>query len=288
MKNNQFIYKLISLTIFFPTIQFAYVYPKSHDNVLTFLREVKTLSKKTEKKMEDAAKTSSGASAITYGGLVALGGLVAVAATSALYPILIISSSIAATPAGIAYAVLGFAKGFSLKHKNDIKVSFKATDKCITKNQPYTGISFSNNKINVMAGRKGSKSTAKCFSNWFKNGGANVFDHQPRKLNFAIKGTLTIIYPLKHPVNITDPNTGNEISQTTETYVFNNIVLAQGHQGLSNNWWFGGTDCTINGPETVECPLANLENNDKAAVCFSRANNHVSSISVTTCVPVKK
>ena len=80
-------------------------------------------------------------------------------------------------------------------------------------------------KLVFPVGRHGSREVA----NWFNHrirSDQNTFDHSAEKLNFAFLGTLRIKF------------TGKDAP-----YEFKNIALAQGHAGLSNNWWFGGKDC---------------------------------------------
>ncbi|MCY4329887.1 MAG: hypothetical protein OXC48_07410, partial [Endozoicomonadaceae bacterium] len=76
--------------------------------------------------------------------------------------------------------------------------------------------------LNIRAGRKGSKEVVKCVQKQNKNEwmiftNTFTFAKKPNKLNFAVQGTLTI-----------------------DGVVFDDIVLAQGHHGATNNWWFGG------------------------------------------------
>lgn len=93
-------------------------------------------------------------------------------------------------------------------------------------------------------GRKGSEKVA----NWFSNqvgANNNTFGHDPSKLNFAFSGTLTL--------SIQGPGLKPDIPVILEQ-----IFLAQGHSGASNNWWFGGIACTrVAVADQVNCRSAN-------------------------------
>ena len=83
-------------------------------------------------------------------------------------------------------------------------------------------------KIEIKADRHASKTTAKCFENFTDNKTShNAFNHFPKKLNFVVKGTLTLY------------------DKNGKKYVFPHIVLAQGHSSSRNNWWIGfsGSGC---------------------------------------------
>ncbi|MCL2610857.1 MAG: hypothetical protein FWE02_04170, partial [Defluviitaleaceae bacterium] len=77
----------------------------------------------------------------------------------------------------------------------------------------------------VNLGRKDSSDTA----DWFMGkipANQTTFNHSAGKLNFAFIGDLRLdmILPSGSPVSITVEDVG----------------IAQGHKGASNNWWFGG------------------------------------------------
>ena len=135
-------------------------------------------------------------------------------------------------------------------------LTFTVKKSCITKGQhmeiPPEGrltltknnkLALSNNKqgkigINIRAGRHQSKGTAFCIKQTMfhaPNGNKHYvdfhyfFEHfsftareemSSVKLNFAVQGALTI--------------NGKQ---------FDDIVLAQGHTALTDNWWFGGSHC---------------------------------------------
>ena len=96
----------------------------------------------------------------------------------------------------------------------------------ITSGQPWGGISTSESDgsciINARAGRKGSTGPVQ----WFKGRASQAFCASgqeaawPIDLNFAFDGTLII--------------DGNSYQ----------LVVAQGNDGIHNNWWIGGTGWT--------------------------------------------
>lgn len=99
-------------------------------------------------------------------------------------------------------------------------ISFKFNgDYIVTDGQPYGGVSSDGGKIVVKAGRKGSEKCAKWFKDYVASNYENMIhtvggDNLPDKLNFAIKGILTI---------------------DGESY---EICLGQGHRSSTgeNNW----------------------------------------------------
>ena len=61
----------------------------------------------------------------------------------------------------------------------------------------------------------------------------------PDKLNFAVEGTLVL-------------------TQGDQTTTCKNVILAQGHFGVTNNWWLGSPDVNSGGvpfvgPLTEQC-----------------------------------
>ena len=144
------------------------------------------------------------------------------------------------TRAGVGAAALAaatFAATAATQHNNDVfftinglkSFNFQETAHSITNGQPYggvtSGIRSGKGAITVKAGRKGSTDVA----NWFKQevgaGQTLVCDSKgtyPDKLNFAVEGTLTIG------------------SVSGKTVTCDNVIVAQGHFGTTNNWWMGG------------------------------------------------
>ena len=119
------------------------------------------------------------------------------------------------------------------------KVEFIINRHCVTKGKPYQTPDGSllyvlgNGKAKhkeekylvIKSGRHHSTKTVKCLSKSMLSN-ANpynyyfTFDNIPDSLNFAVQGTLIF-----------------------DNEVFNDIIVAQGHCGASNNWWFGGNHC---------------------------------------------
>ena len=118
-------------------------------------------------------------------------------------------------------------------------VSLQMTAEYITKGQPHYRIvtirkhgKYGKNGVQIPAGRKGSRDV---INNIKKTNGNVVFKYNstfaenPDKLNFAVQGTLII--------------NGKQ---------FNDIILAQGHTGFSNNWWFTGKNCRTYNPHFAD------------------------------------
>ncbi|QOR35073.1 hypothetical protein IMX26_16695 [Clostridium sp. 'deep sea'] len=116
-------------------------------------------------------------------------------------------------------------------------------------------------------GRHGSDRVA----NWFKRripANQTTFNHNPGKLNFGFMGTLKLTI------------TGGILGKGKDTFTFKNIGIAQGHAGASNNWWFGGQNCSYIGNHRV---LGSGINSKKIPVqfVFLRGGNSVNKIEVT-------
>lgn len=112
-------------------------------------------------------------------------------------------------------------------------ISFEETAHCITKGQPYHGVVCTkpndkhNVTIEISAGRKKSHEVARWFMEQthqredLGGGIAHTYtDEYPRELNFAVRGNLTLtIFGIK--------------------YTAQDIILAQGSNFSSNDWWLG-------------------------------------------------
>lgn len=72
-------------------------------------------------------------------------------------------------------------------------------------------------------GRHGDPEVAKTFNQRCPPA-HNTFNHTAGKLNFWVKGTLTLAF------------------SSGKTYTFPNTYFAQGHAGATNNWWFGNDE----------------------------------------------
>lgn len=147
-------------------------------------------------------------------------------------------------------------------------VNFYLTEHCISTKQPFNGVtpSLQHNILDVKGGRHASKEVARCFRRWISDK-QNTFCKDPQKLNFAIKGMLTVTY-------------------RDHTYSISDMVLAQGRSGFSNNWWLGGLRCQykdINMPQGFDSIKDNITclSNSGDKLCFHRGNTHsVNSIYV--------
>ncbi len=130
-------------------------------------------------------------------------------------------------------------------------VSFQITNGFITKGQPFesTVHSISHHGLKIRAGRKGSHQVVIDVLGANISGGLfnynSTFEYTPHKLNFAVQGTLII--------------NGKQ---------FNDIILAQGHTCLSNNWWFTGKNCVSYEPHTVDA--TDCTATDGTHWCFTR------------------
>ena len=116
-----------------------------------------------------------------------------------------------------------------------VKGTFNVTDSKVPHNQGainHDMMYFDDDKrLKFVVGRHGSTDVAEWFKSKLPKSNQNTFDHQPDKLNFAAMGDLTLTFR------------GDYYGDNERTFTFQNIVLAQGHAGGSNNWWFGGVGC---------------------------------------------
>ena len=124
----------------------------------------------------------------------------------------------------------------------------------------------SDGSIVFNVGRQGSESVAA----WFKScvsASQTTFNHTPKELNFAFIGTLVL--------NLT----GGILGEGSNIVTFSNVVLAQGHAGASNNWWFGGQSCAYIGDDQVKC-LGIDTKGSKVRYVFRRGDNTVNEVKV--------
>lgn len=106
-------------------------------------------------------------------------------------------------------------------------------------------------QLNFNLGRKGSTHAA----NWWKNrvsSDENIYGSEPEKLNFAMKGDLTMTIGGK-------------------TYIFEDFYLAQGHFAFGNNWWIGSKDCNNTSDEIMTCNGKD-ENGNRIKIQFNLYN----------------
>ncbi len=134
----------------------------------------------------------------------------------------------------------------------------------------YAGIKLSfgsDGSMTFSVGRHGSDSVA----DWFNNkvpASQTTFNHTAGKLNFAFLGKLVLTL------------TGGILGKGNKTFTFLNVALAQGHAGASNNWWFGGQNCSNIGDNRVNCKGTDPDGNDVFFTCL-RGGNAVNQVTVT-------
>lgn len=152
--------------------------------------------------------------------------------------------------------------------------SFEIIKHCITKGEdPDSHVKdkttyYINNKgeMSFSFGRKGSEEVAKW---WISEFSANntTFDHDPDELNFAALGDLML------NVQLYDESTKKEVFKSI---VFENVGIAQGHAGASNNWWFGGKNMHYIGNNEV----IGESTNEGIALVAHRGGNSVNEINL--------
>lgn len=126
----------------------------------------------------------------------------------------------------------------------------------------------SDGKMWFRVGRHGSTSTAEWFNRQVK-GSQTTFDHSAGKLNFAFMGTLKLTL------------TGGVFGTDRKTFTFLNVAIAQGHSGASNNWWFGGKNCSYIGSNTVACTGRSSKGTRRGPSIFEEAFDNVNTIILT-------
>ncbi|KAH6869381.1 hypothetical protein BKA70DRAFT_1242428 [Coprinopsis sp. MPI-PUGE-AT-0042] len=100
-------------------------------------------------------------------------------------------------------------------------------------------------RLRFTVGRKGSDTVAK----WFKDripSKRNTFNSGPGELNFAFQG--------KYRFGAFGPG----LPALGGAFEVRSVIFAQGHTLGSNNWWFGGSDCTYVGSNKVTCNVIRL------------------------------
>lgn len=124
----------------------------------------------------------------------------------------------------------------------------------------------SDGKMTFKIGRKGSEDTAR----WFNDRIApsqTTFGHSAGELNFAFIGTLKLVL------------TGDVYGKNEIAFTFLNVAIAQGHAGASNNWWFGGLNCSNTAGNIVACSGKNSNGADAIFNC-KRGGNSVNEIAL--------
>jgi hypothetical protein len=165
---------------------------------------------------------------------------------------------------------LSMNEGYTLINGSYTVNSFSVTSGQDPDRKVYAGlvVSFgSNGKLTFRLGRKGSSDTARWFNERISTG-QNTFGHTAGELNFAFLGTLKMTVK------------GGLLGGREETLTFLNVALAQGHSGASNNWWFGGQNCSYIQNNRVICNGTNSRGEGISFVC-QRGGNDVSVVGVT-------
>lgn len=165
---------------------------------------------------------------------------------------------------------LSLSGGYSITNGSYTLESFSVTGGQDPDGEIHSGLvaSFGDNgEMSFRVGRKGSDEVA----NWFNNqipASQTTFNHTADKLNFAFLGTLEMTI------------TGGILGSGQATVTFAKVALAQGHSGASNNWWFGGQNCTYIQNNQVSCQGVNAKGAPVLFV-FLRGGNDVSTVEIT-------
>ncbi|KAF9256623.1 hypothetical protein L218DRAFT_802702, partial [Marasmius fiardii PR-910] len=120
----------------------------------------------------------------------------------------------------------------------------------------FVGLTEYTQKFVFTCGRHGTSDVA---SFWNTNipPYRSTFGHTAGDLNFAFLGTLSLNVPTDDgPRRVT----------------FTDIGLAQGHSGSTNNWWFGGKNCTHEYGNKVSCTGTD-QNGKSVKFTFLRGDN---------------
>jgi phosphatidylserine/phosphatidylglycerophosphate/cardiolipin synthase-like enzyme len=147
--------------------------------------------------------------------------------------------------------------------------SFSVTDGQDPEHKIHDGLVASFGKDGEMCfqvGRKGSDKVA----DWFNQrvpASKTTFNHSAGKLNFAFIGTLEITV------------TGDIFGDSEETFEFFQVAIAQGHAGASNNWWFGGENCSYIQGDQVICNGTNSKGG-LVSLTVQRGGNGVNKIDI--------
>ncbi|WP_299461628.1 hypothetical protein [uncultured Microscilla sp.] len=167
----------------------------------------------------------------------------------------------------IVYIPIDQNSGYTLKSGSYTVKSFAVSHGQDPHGEIHVGLTKpfgSDGKLSFRVGRHGSSEVA----NWFASNAPashTTFNQHPDKLNFAFIGTLRLTI------------TGGIFGQQENTFTFENIAIAQGHSGSSNNWWFGGSGCQYIGANTVSC-TGFCDQSLKLSCHFSRGGNAVNVI----------
>ena len=128
---------------------------------------------------------------------------------------------------GGRYTVLDFYIPSAQDPDHHIKIG------TVVKLDVYTGIGGEKGKLDFVLGRSSSYSVATWWRNRISSDESN-YGEEPDKLNFAMKGDLTIVIGGK-------------------SYVFLDFFIAQGHNETGNNWWIGSRECRYIDKDNLTC-----------------------------------
>lgn len=138
--------------------------------------------------------------------------------------------------------------------------SFKVPSGQDPDNHIYDGYTTSGtNTLSFSVGRHGTSEVA----NWFNSNIAadqTTFGHTAGELNFAFIGALTM--------KVSYADFGVE-----EHYVMQDVALAQGHSGATDNWWFGGKACRNTGGNSVKCAGFEKTSGRQVHISFLRGDS---------------
>ena len=112
-------------------------------------------------------------------------------------------------------------------------------------------------------------------SQWFENTiepNQNTFNKKPDNLSFSFVGRLEMTL------------TGSILGKGQRTYVFEDIVLAQGKSSTKHNWWFGGKHCRYIGDNKVNCQGLD-DKNKKVMFVFTRGHNGNNKVDIKPTSP---
>lgn len=154
--------------------------------------------------------------------------------------------------------IFSMIKGYSLLSGSYTINSFSVTEGQDPKGKIFAGLKATCESDGTMAFCVG-RSQSVAVANWFndKIPSANTtFNHTAGELHFAFLGTLELTV---------------KGEDGYDTFTFSNIALAQGYKN-SNNWWFGGLNCSYIQNHQVSAQGTN-SNGDTVHFDFLRGSN---------------
>eukprot|EP00930_Biecheleria_cincta_P049629 TRINITY_DN34826_c0_g1_i1.p1 TRINITY_DN34826_c0_g1~~TRINITY_DN34826_c0_g1_i1.p1 ORF type:complete len:209 (+),score=26.68 TRINITY_DN34826_c0_g1_i1:66-629(+) len=150
---------------------------------------------------------------------------------------------IAASCVGIiGFVIVGATQSNSVYFTDGKNLGYRLAAHAVSSGRRWDGLSSDADHLTIKADREATEEPAHFFLEGLRPTnimGNNVHsDQSPSKLNFAVKGNLTI--------------TVDDVSVTCV-----DIRLGQGHSQWfrpTNNWWMGGVHCT--GGKAADAPLS--------------------------------